>query len=147
MRFRRANLDDAKILLKWRNDPDTRVNSINMDEVFWENHLSWLEKTLKNPSRFLFVAEERGTPIGTVRADMSEDGKEFELSWTVAPEERGKGIGKRMVSLILSEDFLLGKKLKAEIKEKNIPSIKIAKSLGFQKEEVSDGLFMWTKEN
>ena len=148
MTLRQANLEDAKILLDWRNDPETRVNSINMEEVLWENHLPWLEKTLKNPSRLLFVAEEDGSPVGTVRADMSEDGKESELSWTVAPTWRGKGIGKKMVSFILEEIFLKGKTLKAEIKEKNIPSIKIAEALGFQKErEISEGLSMWTKEN
>lgn len=141
-------MKDAEILFEWRNDPDARINSINMDKVLWENHLPWLEKTLNNPSRFLFVAEENQSPVGTIRADMSKNGKEFKLSWTVAPEARGKGMSKKMVALILGENFLRGKILKAEIKEKNIPSIKIAESLGFQKgKEISEGLFMWTKEN
>jgi RimJ/RimL family protein N-acetyltransferase len=57
-----------------------------------------------------------------------------ELSWTVAPEHRGKGYGSEVVKRVveLSEEPRF-----AEIKSSNLASLAIVKRLGF--EQVSDG--------
>ena len=148
MILRRATHHDAEILFTWRNDSLTRANSINTNKVLWEAHLAWLSKTVLNPMRFLFIAEnESNIPVGTIRAD-EENAGTYELSWTVAPKERGKGLGKKMVRAVLGEDFLKNKEIKAQIKESNIPSIKIVKSLGFNlKTKNDDGLTEWVLSN
>ena len=148
MKLRKAKIEDAKILLEWRNDPLTRENSINADEILWENHLAWLSKTLNNPYRTLFIAEDdSGIPVGTIRTD-KEGANTYELSWTIAPEYRGKGFGREMVVAILGENFLKNKKIRAQIRENNIPSIKIVKSLGFNlKTKDDDGLTEWVLSN
>ena len=78
--LRPATTEDADILLEWRNDPETRIASHNTAEVQRNDHISWLSRTLGNPERRLYVAEEDGDPVGTVRADFA-DGV-WELSWT-----------------------------------------------------------------
>lgn len=116
--LRPATLDDARNLWLWRNDPATRGNSITTDEVPWESHVRWLEASLGNPERTLLVAET-DAPVGTVRIDAQE------ISWTVAPEARGKGIAKAMVAAASSPGMV------AMIKQVNTASQRVAESAGF----------------
>jgi RimJ/RimL family protein N-acetyltransferase len=122
-------MDDAEVLLAWRNDPLTRENSRNRTIGKLPGHITWLEKSLINPARKLYIAEIDNTPVGTVRADEDNDGY-TEISYTVAPEARGNGYGKQMVVQFVREQ-LQGKKLKAEIKKgNNEASEALARALG-----------------
>lgn len=96
--LRPAALSDAEIMLKWRNDSATRMASHTTGKIELEVHIEWLKTTLRNQDRYLYVAEENGAPVGTVRADFANG--IYELSWTVSPESRGQSVGKRMVSLL-----------------------------------------------
>lgn len=123
-----ATLDDAKLLFAWRNDFETRKQSKNTDEVSWENHILWLTNSLAMNTRKIYLAEHKGVLVGTVRSDKKEDGT-VELSWTIAPSHRGKGLGKAMVMQFVKEVHP-GEKLIAIIRKGNIPSEKIAQALG-----------------
>lgn len=123
------------MLLEWRNDPDTRRNSHSTDEVNLADHVRWVEGTLKNPNRTLWVAELGGLPVGTVRADRDESG--CELSWTVAPAARGKGIGKRMVAAAARQT---SGPLRAEVKTGNVASARIAEAAGMRLESEREGV-------
>ena len=64
-------------------------------------------------------------------------GGEFELSYTISPLYRGKGIGQIMMSLYLIEQkgtFL------CEVKEVNIPSIKMIEKWGFKIFKTENGV-------
>ena len=124
--LRNATMDDAAMLLDWRNDEETRKQSFNTDVVPLENHLKWLTAVFANPSRQLFVAEAEGVPAGTIRADKDTDGSS-ELSWTVAPEMRGRGIGKAM--LVAACELLSGD-LTTQVKTENAASMSMALSVG-----------------
>jgi len=59
-------MDDAGVLLAWRNDPDTRAASHNSDKVDLQNHLAWLESSLAKPEmRQLWIAELDNLAVGT----------------------------------------------------------------------------------
>ena len=90
-RLRAATNDDWAMLLAWRNDSGTRESSIDTGVVSEDGHRNWLAASLTNPDRHLFVVEVEGEPVGTTRLDRREDG--WEISITVAPEQRGKGFG------------------------------------------------------
>lgn len=126
MILRNAKMKDAAILLKWRNDEQTRANSRNTEPVKESEHLEWLEYVLNNQSRKLYIAEVDGLPVGTIRVD--DEGSFAELSWTIVPEHRGKGYAKQMVSLIAEK---ADKELMAVIKQSNAASIKVATNAGF----------------
>jgi L-amino acid N-acyltransferase YncA len=83
------------------------------EEVKLDKHIGWLKATLENKNRQLFVTEENGVAVGTVRADYADN--VYELSWTVSPEARGKGIGKRMVSLLANK---INEPIRAEVKKR-----------------------------
>lgn len=136
MQLRLATIEDAAMLLEWRNDAETRANSITQDIIMMDSHVAWLTKSLQNPMRELYIAEEDGQAIGTVRVDILSDGAQ-ELSWTVAPSVRGKGFGKQMIGLALQN---LTGTIRAHIKLGNVSSIKIAEACGFQSMREHNGL-------
>lgn len=125
--LRPAILEDAETLLKWRNDEATIKASHVDTKVELEQHIKWLETTLLNQNRQLYIAEKNGISIGTVRADY--DNGIYELSWTVAQEARGQGIGKQMVNLLAKR---IKEPIRVEIKKGNEASFKIANFLGMK---------------
>ena len=127
------------MLLEWRNDAETRVNSIKQDMITMDSHVAWLAESLQNPMRKLYIADEEGRAVGTVRVDTAGDAIQS-FSWTVAPSSRGRGFGKAMVGLALQG---LKGKIIARIKPQNIPSIKIVKVYGFKNIGERDGLSVW----
>jgi len=125
---RRATLQDARLLWRWRNDPATRAASRSSAVLAWEDHLGWLEASLARTDRILLVVEHTGGtggPVGTVRWDLvrepvgeREPGREggfeagpvgwdeWEVSITVAPERRGRSLARpllRVAETALSE--------------------------------------------
>lgn len=125
--FRKAQMSDAQILWLWRNDPVTRQNSVNQDLVSLDNHLQWFEKSLASKEREIWIAYLGSDPIGTVRTDVK--GSEIELSWTLAPNWRGRGLGRQMlVNFVKGKD----KNFIARIRKDNSASIKIAERAGFK---------------
>jgi RimJ/RimL family protein N-acetyltransferase len=124
--LRLATLQDAKLLLAWRNDPQTRSASHDCREITLAEHLAWLNQLMGDSSRRLLIAEQGGVPVGSVRADKAIDGA-TELSWTVAPDARGRGIGRRMLAALLEE---LSGPVRAEVKIGNVASARIAESVG-----------------
>lgn len=135
-------MNDAEMLLRWRNDPATRAASVNTDPVSPDDHVKWLSDVMNDPRQLLFIAEQN-EPVGTVRIDLSDGDSRFhgELSWTVNPDYRGRGSGKEMVSRIAR-----GHRLFARIKQDNHASQKIAEAAGFVLEEAGP-LQMWTKRH
>lgn len=140
IKLRSATIRDADLLLEWRNDAETRKASHNMDEVQRDQHISWLSRTLDNRDRRLFVAEENGVPVGTVRADLS-DGV-WELSWTTAPSARGRGLAKRMVFLLAQQ---IPEPIRAEVKAGNIASARVAEHAGMEFDREAEGVLHYRR--
>lgn len=140
LKLRLVSMDDARLLFEWRNDPFTRKQSHSMEEINFTSHLNWLRQVLSNPDRKLYIAELGEAPVGTLRADTGHG--TTELSWTVAPEARGKGVGKQMVHLLVS---MLKGPLRAEVKTGNVASIRIAEHCGFQLEKEINGILHFSR--
>lgn len=132
--LRPVTMKDWEILLQWRNDTETRNNSHHIELVGEEEHKVWLESVLSNNNRQMYLALEYDTPVGVVRADFDKDNDVYELSWTVSPDMRGKGIGKIIVKILAQK---LNYRIRAEVKKNNTASVKIAEYAGMtlQKEE------------
>ena len=136
LHLRPAAFDDWALLLSWRNDPVTRSGSHHAEPVREDHHKEWLKGVLEDPERKLFVALLRDEPVGSCRAD--HDAEAHELSWTVAPSARGRGIGTRMVKALA---VAIGGRLRAEVKEGNPASGRIAVAAGLTlREQVGETL-------
>lgn len=141
MNLRKASTKDWKLLLDWRNDQQTRENSKNTDRVHAQHHRIWLENVVRDPDRYLYIVEDNGEAVGTVKADYDHDTEVYELSWTTAPHARNRSLGKKMVKLLVAK---LEKNVLAQIKQGNVPSIKIAEYAGLHKHKEDDGILYYS---
>ena len=142
--IRNVSINDADLLLAWRNDPETRAASHNQNLIKQKDHLTWLANSLGNNNRRLYIAELGDEAIGSLRADL-EDGV-WELSWTLSAQARGRGLAKKMVALLV--DTLAQEKagaIRAEVKEGNIASAKIAEHVGMCIEKQKNGVIFYKK--
>jgi len=97
IRLRPANMDDARLLWEWRNDPATRRWFLNSDEVPWEAHQKWLAATLDDNNQVIYIAENQdGEPIGQARFSVS--GEEAEIHVSVGTARRGQGLGTTLIA-------------------------------------------------
>ena len=158
--LRKATMEDAELLFQWKNDPDTIANSITKRGVSMEEHVNWLQKVIHNPNRQLFVLEIDEIPVGQLRLDMEimeqVENKEIhnysnipditaEISYSLALEHRGKGLGRVLLEQAESlAEALNLKELTAEVLPHNIASQKLFRSLGFA-EEQKDNLYVYRK--
>ena len=136
--FRPATMQDAQMLLDWRNDATTTAASRHSEAIDLPAHTQWLRECLANNDRRLQIAEFDGQPVGTIRIDLGDPrklGEPCELSWTVAPVARGQGIGRSMVREFASQ---LSLPTKAVTRTSNIASQKVAQSAGFEFVEKDD---------
>lgn len=97
---RPASLSDARRLWRWANDPDTRRWSLTPDPIRWDDHVVWLRQVLNDPDRRLLVGFDDYGEVGAVRFDVAVD--ECEVSITVAPECRGAGMARPLLSAALA---------------------------------------------
>ena len=130
MKLRKATFNDWKVLLDWRNDPISRINSFDQDPIDVKTHKDWLTKSLTIRSRKIYILEDSiNGAIGTIRCDTNSDNTNT-LSWNINPKERGKGYGTLILKMFLegaTGEFL------AQIKDSNTASIKLANKNGFTK--------------
>lgn len=131
--LRPADISDAKRLWEWRNDDDARRASLNTEPVPWERHLEWLTARLHDPATRLLVLEVNGVPAGQARLDVHED--EAELSFALAPDFRGRGLGAVLVERAAGHACAqLGvRAVRAIAKAANVRSLKAFERAGFER--------------
>jgi len=139
--LRPATAHDSAELLAWRNDPLTRANSRNTGEISPEGHAAWLARTLRDPNRRLWIAMEGAVKAGTTSAVRDASGA-VEISVTVAPAARGRGLGAAMVAAAVegSRQVWPEAVIRAEIKPDNRASRAIFEACGFVAVREREGL-------
>jgi spore coat polysaccharide biosynthesis predicted glycosyltransferase SpsG/RimJ/RimL family protein N-acetyltransferase len=135
---------DAALLLEWRNDPETLTWSRGHQPVPESVHRAWLRGALADPDRLLLIVAS-DHPIGTVRFDRV-DSDEWEVSITVAPKDRGKGLAGRL--LMLGEGALRARhgeaRILANVHADNAASLTLFHHAGYADgARPPDGPFRW----
>ena len=98
LRMRKATLADAMPMWQWRNARATRQASRQADEIPFDAHLAWMNGTLGNPKRHLFVATAGSIQVGVVRFDRLDGPEDYEVSLYLDPALHGLGLGQAMLS-------------------------------------------------
>ena len=142
IQLRPARLEDAQLLLNWRNNPAARQASLNTDIITYEDHVKWFKGVLEDQSRYLYIATHDNNDVGTIRADLTPETGAYNLSWSVAPEHQGKGVGKKMLSLLMEE---LQGPFTATIRKDNTASIHIAEATGMVLEKEAQEILYYCK--
>ncbi|SEB96329.1 GNAT family N-acetyltransferase [Microbacterium hydrocarbonoxydans] len=142
---RPVSLDDADVLLEWRNDPATRAASLSTQPVDRDAHVEWLMRAIADPRRTLYIGELEGTAIGTIRFDAESD-TDVEVSLTVAPRQRGKRLAGPLLKAglaLFSGDAAQNQRITARIREENAASRALFTSAGFVELGSADGVLTY----
>ena len=125
--LRKILLSDWEILLKWRNDENTRSSFFNNEIIDEESHKKYIKKILKDSNINQYILEINKVLVGTIKSTKVNN-DEFELSYTISPDFRGRNL-----ATILMQLFLYNKKGRfiCKIKSDNIPSIKMVERCGY----------------
>jgi RimJ/RimL family protein N-acetyltransferase len=133
IRLRRAEENDAHMLLQWRNDPITAANSINQSKISWEDHKAWFDKALRDPNRIIMIGMfGEQYPFGMVRFDHLIDG--WEISIVIDPNLRTKGMGRSLLEegIKFFTETQENTTLYATIRGENVASLIIFLASGFR---------------
>jgi RimJ/RimL family protein N-acetyltransferase len=106
--------------------------------VAWPAHIKWLKSAIDDPKRALYIARQ-DQPIGSGRIDQLDDC--VELSWTIAPEHRGAGLGAALVCALI--DRAPDGAVIAQIKSANGPSLALARRHHFEWRSTSFDMETW----
>ena len=141
LRARLATVDDEALLLEWANDATTRRNAFSQEQISVENHRAWFHNRLRDLQncRIYIVETAAGVPVGQARFD--RDDASLAVDYALAPQFRGRGLGKPVLEAALGELKAAepGAALVAHVKSGNVPSRRVFESLGFDVEETPLG--------
>lgn len=95
-----VSLEDSQTLFEWRNHPSIRSVSLQQEALQFEDHQQWVASSLGNPNRVMWMAYFGDTKVGMIRFDRSHElSREGEVSLYLAPNQQGKGLGKRLLAV------------------------------------------------
>lgn len=132
---RNASLNDANILLVWRNHPDIRRFSKQSEIITADEHIAWIEDRIKKiPDEPFYLFESKHEAIGMCRIDrVLGPPNQFELSILVDPDQHSKGVGTRILEMSCKSFFSLHphESIVAKVKSENLLSKKLFLHAGF----------------
>jgi RimJ/RimL family protein N-acetyltransferase len=132
LKFRKANINDAKLYFNWANDKLVRKNSFQQEEINYSQHINWFTDKLNSSDCFLYLfLNENEIPVGQVRIDKSNS--EIIIGVSIDKNHRGKNLGVEMIEQACNDYFkqFPNTEILAYIKQENEPSIKLFKKAGF----------------
>jgi RimJ/RimL family protein N-acetyltransferase len=141
LELRPATAGDSERLLEWRNDEQTRAMAVVQAAVDRATHARWLATRLDDADTLLTIAEEHGVPVGTVRLDR-HGRDEAELSITIAPAARGRGLARPAIELGVEHARREWgvERVSARIRPENAASLRAFAAAGFETVREEGGL-------
>jgi len=116
----------SKMILDWKNDIDSRKNSLDSKIILFESHDKWYNNYLKKNPFQLLIGTLGDDFIGMVRFDNIYDKTSYNVSINLNPLFRGKKLSATFLKKAI--DFFTSridcKSMYADIKPTNIASIK-----------------------
>jgi len=132
--LRPATEDDEGLLLEWRNEPETRRQSLQHASVPPEQHARWFRDRLARPSECrIYIAEVDGSPVGQARVELTGGGQ-GEISVAVAAGSRGRGLGRSLITKATERaaaDLAAGS-VTAVVKPENVASLRAFEAAGYR---------------
>ena len=138
--LRPLQLEDAELVVQWRNDPEIRKQLFSQEPLTIESHLEWFRRPKSNRLDFVICLHESERPIGTVNYTHIDfqNGKAESGKMLGDRTQWGKGLAKEAFRLWLAFGFesLNLTYIYVRILSGNLRNIKLNERLGFQVERV-----------
>jgi UDP-2,4-diacetamido-2,4,6-trideoxy-beta-L-altropyranose hydrolase len=130
--MRAARPDDSDRLRAWRNDRATRRWFLDSTRVSARRHADWFSRRLADARCRIFIAEAGGHAVGQLR--LEKTGRGAEVSFSVLPSVRGRGIGTAILrrAPVLARRELKATQLIAHVIPENVPSAVAFLKAGFE---------------
>ncbi|MBA6155159.1 GNAT family N-acetyltransferase [Tenacibaculum sp. S7007] len=128
--FRKAKKEDVRLLFDWSNDPLTRQNSYQSEEINFYDHEKWFHNKINDKNSLLLVGITNNKPVGLVRFDIKNENSTIGI--TINKNFRGKKLAPKLLieaSKIYFKEFT--KPVLAYIKKENIASVKSFEKASF----------------
>jgi UDP-2,4-diacetamido-2,4,6-trideoxy-beta-L-altropyranose hydrolase len=142
---RLVTADDERLLFDWANDPLTRAQAFNTDDIPLDTHRAWLETRLANPDCYLlYIIENHAeVAVGQVRFELNEN-HDWVIDYALAPDLRGQGLGRKLLCAGLTklDGQYPGCAVIGHVKQVNLPSQAIFESLGFSHDKDENNEFI-----
>lgn len=130
LNLRLCTLRDVEIIYNISNDPKVRKNSLNIDEISYENHIKWYKDSLINANRIMYVIQDKHVIVGQIRLDKQDD--RAIISYSIEKNSRNKGYGSKALNLIKNEALKNNiSTIEGVVKKDNIASKAAFKKNGF----------------
>ncbi len=97
-KLRPATLNDSHVLYQWRMDPEVRALCLESEHVSMETHRRWLQNRIDSePTRCCIVEDLQAKPIGLILLDYPAGTATGELTISLIPSLRGRGLGTGLI--------------------------------------------------
>lgn len=135
--LRNALIDDELLLYKWRNINELVVLSSKQKKVTFNEHKIWFRKKIQDSNCKILIIQLNEEDIGLIRLE-KEDKINCRISIYLLPGHEGQGHGYVALSKVINSGIFNCKSYFAEVQNKNIPSQKFFKKLGFSISSTKD---------
>ena len=132
-------IEDVNTLYSWQVQPTTRKYARHSEIPSYINHVNWLENSLKDHNRNMWVVMVNDIKTGYVRLDGLGDKQE--VSILISEEFRGIGLAEFAIKEAINRRK--HKQVLAYIETENIASIALFNRCGFQR--VDDNHYLWSE--
>ena len=143
--IRNVKSEDIEEVFKLSNQDYVREHSISKAKIQWDDHVSWFNSTVEESnSVFYIVTDDMDRFLGQVRFKI--DNHLATVSISISNLIKGKGYSKILLSKSMEELFSEKREVKviiAYVSDKNIPSVKLFKKVGFCFHENKEGLLKY----
>ncbi len=130
LKFRKATLEDSKLIFDWSNDDLVRQNSFSSEKLVFKNHKQWFVKKLKEENQLFLIALVNNHEAGLIRYTLEEQNAVVGIS--ISKTFRGKQLAARFLVESAKEYFKINAlPIFAYIKKNNIASIKSFENAGY----------------
>jgi len=127
------SVDEKKMVLEWRNHPDTRRWMYTQDEISLENHLNFIESLKTREDKLYFIVKKDDNYIGVVDFYNFENNS-CEFGLYSNPFLKMAGIGRVLEEISIDYVFKILKisVIKLEVFSDNIQVINLHKKYKFK---------------
>ncbi len=139
---RDAQEQDLLLCYNWANDLEVRSQSYNSETIPLSQHEVWFKKKIYDVQSKFYIVELNMEPMGQVRFEKKDD--EFVLSYLIAPQMRGKGLGVYLLNKAIEQLLSDSKDVKiisGYVKNKNTASLRVFEKAGFDLSEDGQTLY------
>lgn len=136
--IRDININDAKMVLDWRNQDFVRNNMYNNHIIDYDTHIHWFNKMLSSEHCKYFIYEKENVPMGVIGfTDIDKNAQKASWAFYLG-SQNFRGAGSEMEQLALDYAFnQLGlHKLSCEVLEFNYPVVEFHQKFGFNVEGI-----------